>query len=57
VQSLTVHEQQLSELVVFLTAVAFLTMEQRMNTKFCFKPGKTAAETYEILQLSMVMKP
>jgi hypothetical protein len=32
-------------------------MEQRVNTKFCFKRGKTPTETYEMLQFSMVMKP
>jgi hypothetical protein len=25
-------------------------MEQRANTKFCFELGKTATETYEMLQ-------
>jgi hypothetical protein len=42
--------------VVFLTVIAFLAMEQRMNTKFSFKLGKTPTEIYEMLQLSMVMK-
>jgi hypothetical protein len=44
-QSLTVHEWQLSEIVVFLTAVTFLAMEQRMITRFCFKLGETPIET------------
>jgi hypothetical protein len=35
---------------VFLTAVIFLAMEQRVNNKFCFKLGKTPTEIYEILQ-------
>jgi hypothetical protein len=34
IQSLRVHEQQLNELVVFLTTVTFLDMEQQINTKF-----------------------
>jgi hypothetical protein len=36
--------------VVFLTAVTFLATEERMNTKFCFKLGKTPAEIYKMLQ-------
>jgi hypothetical protein len=43
------------ELVVFLTG-HLLAMEQRVNTKFCFKLGKTPTEIYEMVQLSMVMK-
>jgi transposase len=35
---------------VFQTAVTFLAMVQRMNTKFAFKLGKTPIETYEMLQ-------
>jgi hypothetical protein len=52
-----VQHWQFSELVVFLTAVAFLVMEQRMISKLCFKSDKTLTETYEMLWLSMVMKP
>jgi hypothetical protein len=44
------HEEQLSGLVVFSTAATFLAMEQRMNTKFCSKLGKTPTEIYEMLQ-------
>jgi hypothetical protein len=50
-RSLTIHE-----LVVFLTAVTFLAMEQRVNTKFYFKLSKAPTETYEMLPLSGVMK-
>jgi hypothetical protein len=32
------------------TIVTFLAMEQRKNTKFCFKRGKTPVEAYEMLQ-------
>jgi hypothetical protein len=35
---------------VFLTALTFLAMVQRMNTKFGFKLGKTPIETYELFQ-------
>jgi hypothetical protein len=35
---------------VFLTAVTFLAMELRVNSKFCFKLGKTPIETYKMLQ-------
>jgi hypothetical protein len=35
---------------VLLTAFTFLTMEQRMDTEFCFKLDKTPIETYEMLQ-------
>jgi hypothetical protein len=42
--------------VVFLTVIAFLAMDQRMNTKF-FRLGKTPTEIYEMFQLSKVMKP
>jgi hypothetical protein len=50
VQSLT-SSYQLSELVVFLTAVTFFfAMEQRVNTKFCLKLGKPRTETCEMLQ-------
>jgi hypothetical protein len=45
-----VYEQQLSELVVFLTAATFLVMEQRMNTKYCFKLSKTPTETHAMSQ-------
>jgi hypothetical protein len=34
---------------VFLTAVTYLTVEQRMNTIF-FKLGKTPIEIYELFQ-------
>jgi hypothetical protein len=44
-----VHEQ-LSELIVFLTAVTFLVMEQRINTKFRFKLSKRPIEIYAMLQ-------
>jgi hypothetical protein len=51
VQSLRVHELQLSELVtVFLTAVTYLAMEQQENIKFCAKLGKTRTEIYEVLR-------
>jgi hypothetical protein len=35
---------------VFLTAVTFLATELRVNSKFCFKLGKTPIETYKMLQ-------
>jgi hypothetical protein len=44
-------------LVAFLPVVAFLAIEQGVNTKFYFKLSKTATETYEMLHPSMVMKP
>jgi hypothetical protein len=46
----TVHEQQISESVVFLTPVTSLAVEQLENAKFCFKLGKTSTEKYEMLQ-------
>jgi hypothetical protein len=35
---------------VFLTAITFLAMEQRINSNFYFKLGKTPIETYGMLQ-------
>jgi hypothetical protein len=40
-----------------LSAVTFLALEQRVNTKFYFKLGKTPTKLYEMLQLSVMMKP
>jgi hypothetical protein len=36
---------------VFLTVVPFFSHGGRMNTKFCFKLGKTPIKTYEILHI------
>jgi hypothetical protein len=35
---------------MFLTAVTLLAMEQRMNSKFCFKLSETPIGTCEMLQ-------